>query len=465
MIIGIVSKPEHCQIHVRQLEQEGHTVKMLGGGNQIQFPPTLEVLIIRICSCSHGASEAVFAYAKKKNIPLIVQDGLSAIRKELDLLTKKPKPQAAPALAARPAPAAVATPPAEQPEQMSLLNFFRDYANGKFISLLELSSSQQEELKKFKGFPGQLMTFAEKLLRDKGTPVLRLETFNHLYKQIAGEEVPERVFNPIARAAHVVRTLTDAQIKDYLKAFLAYDEALELSNNVNYPVGTIPLKGEPGPFIATHMMIIPPEVLIRRRTFVKCYASVNGGSQLDPKAFTFLKEAFGFKTEPEEKKTPKVFVETPEVTTTANVSFSSGHVSPNTEVLASVQEDLLKTGIQVESFGKDLDAFKIQVNDSFHQAGVTAEKLRLENAKLQEENSRLRVLLESKISALTTLDSKMSLREKAVEDTLNRISQLEENLKKVQSSPKPAVDSMENVLERMSKLGAAVTISIPGKTT
>jgi hypothetical protein len=80
MVVGIVSKPEHCQPHVLMLKKEGFKPVVLGAKG-ISFPPSLDVIIVRIASSSHGAVDAARQYAAKHNIPLITEDGVSGIKR------------------------------------------------------------------------------------------------------------------------------------------------------------------------------------------------------------------------------------------------------------------------------------------------------------------------------------------------------------------------------------------------
>ena len=84
-MIGIVSKPSHCKTHLKALRELGLEATCLGGGKHVRIPPSVEVLILRTASCSHRASDEAFAWVRSKTNTghLIVQNGLSAIKREL----------------------------------------------------------------------------------------------------------------------------------------------------------------------------------------------------------------------------------------------------------------------------------------------------------------------------------------------------------------------------------------------
>jgi hypothetical protein len=90
MRIGIISKREHCKTHAPALRGEGHKVYVLGG-NPSKIAKKLDVLVLRTDSCGHGASEVAFKWSKRTGLPLIVENGLSGIRRQMSELFPKSK--------------------------------------------------------------------------------------------------------------------------------------------------------------------------------------------------------------------------------------------------------------------------------------------------------------------------------------------------------------------------------------
>lgn len=82
MIIGIVSKEDHCQSHVKGLTRDGFEVRVLGG-DPTPIPPSVKILVVRTQSCSHAASSAAFQWGRQPGNVLIVENGLSGIRRKL----------------------------------------------------------------------------------------------------------------------------------------------------------------------------------------------------------------------------------------------------------------------------------------------------------------------------------------------------------------------------------------------
>jgi hypothetical protein len=80
MKIGIVSCQKHCKTHLRQLKQDGHEVYCLGAKPD-QIPSSYDALIVRIASMRH--CDSYKEWGKSTGRPVIYEDGLSGIRREL----------------------------------------------------------------------------------------------------------------------------------------------------------------------------------------------------------------------------------------------------------------------------------------------------------------------------------------------------------------------------------------------
>lgn len=84
MILGIISKPEHCQSHERGLRHDGHDVRVLGGDAGFTVPSAVKVIVLRTQSCSHGASDQAFRWGREPGNLLVVENGLTGIRRKLE---------------------------------------------------------------------------------------------------------------------------------------------------------------------------------------------------------------------------------------------------------------------------------------------------------------------------------------------------------------------------------------------
>ena len=88
MLIGIVSKDEHIKIHAQALRKDGFSVVGLGS-SPTQIPPTVDLVILRTQSCSHGGSDTAFSWSRSTKRPLIVENGLTGIRSKLRFYAPK----------------------------------------------------------------------------------------------------------------------------------------------------------------------------------------------------------------------------------------------------------------------------------------------------------------------------------------------------------------------------------------
>lgn len=113
MILGIISKEDHAKNHARGLTEDGHTVFLLGSSGE-RIPENLDAMICRIASCSHRGSAVAREWKRATGRPLIVEDGLAGIRRQIKLLTDStPAPVSIPT--PEPTPVQVDVTPCEPP--------------------------------------------------------------------------------------------------------------------------------------------------------------------------------------------------------------------------------------------------------------------------------------------------------------------------------------------------------------
>jgi hypothetical protein len=82
VLIGIISKPAHSKNHTAALRKEGYSVIGLGS-SPTEIPPSVDLLVLRTQSCSHGGSDTAYYWNRATKKPLIVENGLSGIRSQL----------------------------------------------------------------------------------------------------------------------------------------------------------------------------------------------------------------------------------------------------------------------------------------------------------------------------------------------------------------------------------------------
>ena len=85
MKIGIVSAQKHCKTHLTALRSDGYNVTCLGA-KPSSIPPTYDVLVVRIESIRHHGSDVARQWGKATGKPVIYEDGLTGIRRELEAL-------------------------------------------------------------------------------------------------------------------------------------------------------------------------------------------------------------------------------------------------------------------------------------------------------------------------------------------------------------------------------------------
>ena len=80
--IGIVSKHAHCKSHITALAKDGFDVVALGG-SPTNIPPSIDVVVVRTESCGHGGSDTALEWSRKTGKRVIMENGLSGIRRAL----------------------------------------------------------------------------------------------------------------------------------------------------------------------------------------------------------------------------------------------------------------------------------------------------------------------------------------------------------------------------------------------
>jgi hypothetical protein len=80
--VGILSKPEHAKPHAKALEEDGHDVVLLGA-RVSEIPDTLDALVVRVASCSHGATEIAFSARRNGDLPVIFANSVTQIRERI----------------------------------------------------------------------------------------------------------------------------------------------------------------------------------------------------------------------------------------------------------------------------------------------------------------------------------------------------------------------------------------------
>jgi len=92
MKIAIISKEDHAKSMVNMLRDDGHEIVLLGS-RPTMVPPTVDLLICRSVSCSHGATDLALKW-KRDGKKVIFDSGVTRVKEEVDkLVPPRPQPQ------------------------------------------------------------------------------------------------------------------------------------------------------------------------------------------------------------------------------------------------------------------------------------------------------------------------------------------------------------------------------------
>jgi hypothetical protein len=92
MKIAIISKEDHAKSMVNMLRDDGHEIVLLGS-RPTMVPPTVDLLICRSVSCSHGATDLALKW-KRDGKKVIFDSGATRVKEEVDkLVPPRPQPQ------------------------------------------------------------------------------------------------------------------------------------------------------------------------------------------------------------------------------------------------------------------------------------------------------------------------------------------------------------------------------------
>ena len=85
MKVGLISKLPHCKPHARVIQGMGFELKKLGP-SPTRIPKSLDILVVRVDSVSHGGDAVARKWARTTNKPVVYENGVSGIRRELSAM-------------------------------------------------------------------------------------------------------------------------------------------------------------------------------------------------------------------------------------------------------------------------------------------------------------------------------------------------------------------------------------------
>lgn len=88
MKVGLLSKLPHCKPHVDAIRELGFQVKKLGP-SPTSIPQSVDILVVRVDSVSHGGDAVARKWARSTKKPVVYENGVSGIRRELSAMVAK----------------------------------------------------------------------------------------------------------------------------------------------------------------------------------------------------------------------------------------------------------------------------------------------------------------------------------------------------------------------------------------
>jgi hypothetical protein len=408
-ILGIVSKEAHVKSHAAALEQDGFEVRLLGG-SPISFPMSLDAIIVRIASSSHGGVDQARKYAKTRNIPLVEADGLTGIRAKLRSIFPDASLQKDGWSMEPPVPTA---------------KVLMDLNTKICKSLLDPVDADSEVKNLLGQMPiGLFFKRAYQALEDKMASLPPKKDFWSLWCSMhvntRHDSDDWKYLGALYDAGKHLYALNNASrqvIVDYLKVC---DDVFSKhgGKTVTPPNEVLPLANEAKLFTSVCIMLTEPRSL-RRRAFSNAYKFLCG-SQLDPKFLAAILTASNYEFIPRDQaESAPDLGATPEV-----VSPQIEAASHKKDLSNLIQDEVLNLSIRLE------DAEKTSLNTDKALASANQAVSRLE-AQLSEALTEIKAL-RGEVDSLRT---------------------------KGAAQPTAAVSTTDQALAVLKRLGAKVVLS------
>ena len=377
MIIGIVSKPEHAKAHAAVLEAEGHTVKILGA-RPVDFPDTLEALILRWQSSSHPGLERARAWAKKNKVPIIHENGVSGI---LSVLSKIQGEKAEPMTA-------------KENIVQSLDRQILDALNGG-----KIDGEIHANLAHFAVTPARLVLRCSEAIEadalangSSQVPLLASQVLRLFKRLFPNLDAPsEAKFAWFVEACNTIRALSPQERESLRSRFMAGDAKDSGFFPEPLPPVVAALKSRSSAFLAFYFCLLANLRPKRKSIAINAYKELTT-SQCDPKAFKVFCDLFGFEMDFVRKYRPSLTTATtPARPVEARVAIeqpvdlpvvveppASPAVAYNVEAtLRGVQDLLIDLAIRVEDLQKTCAVLaarpEVVANPNPHPITVKAE--------------------------------------------------------------------------------------------
>ena len=351
MLIGIVSKEEHVKVHALALEQDGYTVRLLGA-DPVEFPPNLDVLLLRHLSSSHQGLERARAYAKIRKIPMIAENGLTGMRMALTAMQSKHQKNW------------TMVPTSRPPVTLSDISIDGDGHLAEALLSGNPSSFAKQLTAQFAGRPALFVRrgFAALEAKSKGIPPI--ESFRHLWASV----FDDASFHPTPLRWVYATGLTISKLdattrQSLIRAFMAKDQ--DSLKHASYYPNPIPrevqnLAGQATAYLSFYMWLLSDEKPKRTSLAVYAYKELSGGSQMGPRGVPALREVFGFEWVLSSASPPAATRCTDPVTRLPQVDDKVSLVVPvlpvavirSPDIIQTVQDEILTLAIRMEESEK-----------------------------------------------------------------------------------------------------------------
>ena len=466
MIIGIVSKPDHAKNHAAALEQDGHTIHLLGS-SPVDFPQDIEVMVLRHLSSSHGGLERARNHAKARRIPLVAENGLSGIRMAINAMSNKHIREFT-----------METPNLDKQKPLQV-EVEVDEASAIVDAVLsgKPNSFVKQLLSPYSKTPARFLYRCMNAFSLSTLPTE--EKFADFFKKLnPNEDIQGPIFSAFYSAGFRVINLKPAERAVIREAFLNGDAG----KGSFFPSPMLPIvsafSGRTNAFLAFYMWLLAEDRPKRSSIVLYAYNELTGGKQADPRAFAKYRDAFGFEMtmareskkseggtpivepKPAESK-PVVKDEAVEDKILKTVQDEILDISIRLEEAVNVTKrvDVLDKGLasanasitRFESLLRDLSQAKqVPTNDNvffeerFRKAGQEYQNLKDWVSTIQNEQRHTHAMFSNLQSDLIKLAEQVMV---LAEQVKNR----------------PAVEgaNVESALRTLKALGATVTITLP----
>jgi len=463
MIIGIVSKPDHAKNHAAALEQDGHTIRLLGS-SPVEFPQDIDVMVLRHLSSSHGGLERARNHAKARRIPIVAENGLSGIRMAINAMNNKHIHEFT---------METNTFDVSKPMQIEV---DENAAIADAVISGKPNSFVKQLLSSYSKLPARFLYRCMTAFDGKALPP-EANFVGFFNKLNPNEDIQRAVFNTFYMAGFKVLSLKPAERVVIRNAFMSGDAG----NGSFFPSPMLPavdsLKGHTNAFLSFYMWLLAEDRPKRTSIVNNAYHELSDGKQADPRAFAKYRDAFGFEmTMLQNRSKPAVAV------AAAPAVEASAFEAVEGKILKTVQDEILDISIRLEeavNVTKRVDLLDKGLASA--NASITRfEALLRDLSQAPAANNKGNLFFEERFKKaaqdyanlkdwVNTIQNEQRQAVVAMGNLQTHITTLAEQVKALSSQVKALAENrptteavnLESTLRTLKSLGASVTITLP----